>query len=163
MAANRIRADYSELMKISGSFRQEAESCSAMLQTILRAMEALRGGDWVGQGARAFYAEMDGQVVPALRRLIQALEQAAEMCRKLAELFKKAEDEAAAQLKQQGGGGGGGAPQSGLPSSTDTGAGGGGGGGSDNVGSGGGGGQRGGAGAPDAVNVTGDSQPQAGG
>lgn len=163
MASNRIRADYDELMKLAAKWAQEAQACSAMLQTIRQAMETLQGGDWVGQGANAFYAEMNGQVIPALRRLIAALEQAAAVCRQLAALFKKAEDEAAAQLKKQSGGGGGGAPAPGAPSNSDPDdpeeSSGGGGGGGDQVGGGGGGADRGGAGAPEAANVTGDSNP----
>lgn len=168
MPANRIRADYDELMKLAGKWNQEAQSCATMLQSLRQVMETLQGGDWVGPGASAFYAEMNGIIIPALRRLIAALEQAAQCCRQLAELFKRAEDEAAAQLKKQqggGGGGGGGAPPpagapSGGDSDTETGeTGGGGGGGADNTGSGGGGAARGGAGAPEAAAVGGDSNP----
>ncbi len=166
MASNRIRADYDELTKLAGKWSQEAQNCSGMLQNIRQALEALQSGDWVGPGATAFYAEMTGAVIPALRRLIAALEQAALVCRQLAALFKKAEDDAAAQLKkQQGGGGGGGSPAGGgapAAGETETEAGesgGGGGGGGDNAGAGGGGAARGGAGAPEAANVGGDSNP----
>ena len=164
MPSNRIRADYNELMKLAGKWNQEAQYCAAMLKNIQQAMETLQNGDWIGPGARAFYAEMNGTVIPALRRLISALEQAAQMCKQLAELFKKAEDEAAKQLKKEqggGGGGGGGAPPAAAPSpETDApeSSSGGGGGGGDNAGSGGGGAARGGAGAPEAANIGGDSR-----
>jgi WXG100 family type VII secretion target len=92
MPANRIRADYDELMKLAGKWNQEAQSCAAMLQSLRQAMDTLQGGDWIGPGASAFYAEMNGMIIPALRRLIAALEQAAQCCRQLAELFKRAED-----------------------------------------------------------------------
>lgn len=95
MAANLIRADYDELNKLAGKWNQEAQNCAAMLQSLRKALETLRGGDWVGPGARAFYAEMDGQVLPSMSRLTAALSQAQGATMQIRAVVQGAEAEAA--------------------------------------------------------------------
>ena len=36
-------------------------------------IEQLRGGDWIGEGATAFFNEMDSEVIPAMKRLQNAM------------------------------------------------------------------------------------------
>lgn len=65
MPAPRIRAHYDELNQIGQGFGREAQAIQAMLQMLRREMQALENGDWIGPGVRAFYAEMNGVVLPA--------------------------------------------------------------------------------------------------
>ena len=88
-----IRADYDELTKIASAFDREADRLRQSFQQVLRTVEVLRGGDWVGQGAAAFFREMDSDVIPAMKRLPSALEAAGRTTRDIAQNTKDAEDE----------------------------------------------------------------------
>ncbi|MCE7948161.1 MAG: hypothetical protein DYG88_12105 [Chloroflexi bacterium CFX4] len=59
-------------------------------------MEHLQGGAWRGRGADQFYAEMNADVLPAVERLVKALEEACHCTGTLAERFQAAEREAGA-------------------------------------------------------------------
>jgi hypothetical protein len=66
-------------------------------------MEVLRGGDWIGQGARKFYAEMDSDILPSLQRLIAAMGEATKVTRQISDIVKQTEDEAARILDKEPG------------------------------------------------------------
>jgi len=36
-------------------------------------IEQLRGNDWIGEGATAFFSEMDNEVIPAMKNLQRAM------------------------------------------------------------------------------------------
>jgi WXG100 family type VII secretion target len=115
ISSNRTRADYDELTAAARAWAVEAEKTNQMIASIRQSMEALQGGDWVGTGANAFYAEMNGQVLPSLNRLARSLTRASETTRNISRSVKEAEDAAAAVLNGQGvnasgGSGGGSAP-----------------------------------------------------
>jgi uncharacterized protein YukE len=61
---------------IAARFAREAEELRSARTQLAFCQETLRGGDWIGPGARDFQAEMDGGVMPALQRLAEALEAA---------------------------------------------------------------------------------------
>jgi len=102
MAINRTRAQYDELNTIAQRWAQEEHATRQMLTAIKQVMDTLQGGDWVGEGARAFYAEMTSQVLPALNRLAGALGHASAVTGQISQLVKQAEDEAARALNGQG-------------------------------------------------------------
>ncbi len=104
MAAATVRADYDQLKQVASTFGKNADSCKQTLQNIISNKETLQGGDWIGQGANAFYQEMDETVVPTLRRLINALDSAARSASQISSIMKNAEEEAANVLKDAGGG-----------------------------------------------------------
>ena len=76
MSAPKIRTDHDVLAAIAQRFDTEANDTRQTLQKLKSQMEVLQGGDWIGKGAQAFYREMNGDVLPALQRLINALEAA---------------------------------------------------------------------------------------
>lgn len=87
-----FRADYEALTRIAASFLQEAERVRQTTQSVQRMVETLRNGDWVGEGATAFYREMDSEVLPAMKRLASALEAAGRVTKDLAKLFRETEE-----------------------------------------------------------------------
>lgn len=95
MSAPTIRGDYDGLKTIAGTLRSQGDAIKAMNQRIKSAMETLKGGDWIGEGARKYYAEMDGQVMPALQRLANALSEAGRVTQEIASTIKQAEEGAA--------------------------------------------------------------------
>jgi WXG100 family type VII secretion target len=93
------RADYEQLKQIAARFERESQSSQNMQQSLRSLVEQLRGGDWIGQGATAFYAEMESAVLPSLGRLVKALHSAASATQKISAEVKRAEEEAAKLLR----------------------------------------------------------------
>jgi WXG100 family type VII secretion target len=91
-----VRADYEQLRRIAKAFAQQSEACRQSLRRLQSSKNTLQGGDWVGRGAGAFYAEMDSAVLPSLDRLVTALERASQTTSAASAIIKQAEDEAAA-------------------------------------------------------------------
>jgi WXG100 family type VII secretion target len=107
MTAPRVRADYDQLATIAKLFGQEGEATRQALHKITRQMEVLQGGDWIGRGANAFYAEMRQDILPALRRLAQALENGQQVSQQISQIMHEAESSAAGLFRRGGAGGGG--------------------------------------------------------
>ena len=99
MPAPRIRADYEQLKQIARAFGLQADSTRKSLNEIKRAQAVLQSGEWIGQGAKAFYREMDSEVTPSLTRLVGALDHTSTTTAKIAQIVQKAEDDAAALFK----------------------------------------------------------------
>lgn len=93
MAVSKVRSHFANLAQIAQSFSREAESTKQSTDDIKSKMEQLRGGDWKGDAANKFYAEMDGAVLPALKRLGTALEQAGTITKKISDLMKTTEQQ----------------------------------------------------------------------
>jgi len=108
MSSNRVRVDHDQLAQISRGFQTESDSARGLIQSVRQSMDTLQGGDWVGPGATAFYAEMNGDVLPSLTRLASALSEAGRVTQRISAAFRQAEDQAAAVLRGQPGQGGGG-------------------------------------------------------
>jgi WXG100 family type VII secretion target len=74
------------------------------LQSLQQQLEVLQGGDWRGKSATAFYQEMDGQVLPSLKRLTNALTVAQLTTVQINRIMAEAEAEAARWLRGEGAG-----------------------------------------------------------
>ena len=99
MAANRVRSQYDALEQIERSFTQEQAAIARIRGELERHKDVLEGGDWQGRSARAFYAEMNGSVMPAVKNLIRALEQSAQVTRRIRVRMSRAEADAANALR----------------------------------------------------------------
>lgn len=102
MGADKTRGNYEELARIASAFAAEESRQSATFNDLRKGAEQLRSGDWIGQGASAFYAEMDSQVLPSLQRLVRAMASASRVTRTLSQTIKQAEEEAARLLNGDG-------------------------------------------------------------
>ena len=103
-----IRADYEALAQVATRFNSRAEATTEMLTSVQAAYTPLEQGSWIGEGAEAFFAEMQDDVIPAVNRLIAALTMAGEITGEAAQTMQEADQEAATpfQEEEQGGGGG---------------------------------------------------------
>lgn len=99
MPAPKVRADHDDLARIASMFGRQSQNSQRALQRIMRAMDTLQGGDWIGKGAQAFYKEMDQDVLPALKRLVEALSLAQRTTRQISQIMQQAEEEAARLLR----------------------------------------------------------------
>lgn len=110
-----IRVDHEALEGISAQFGRQSGDNQDLLQSLVAAFQPLKEGGWIGRGAEAFCSEMEGEILPALRRLIAALGEASQVTGEINEMFQGADEEASTPFKNEpaGGGGGNGLGQSG--------------------------------------------------
>ena len=86
-----FRADYDRMPEISKRFEREAVNVKHSIDSLKRTIEVLKGGDWIGEGANAFFREMESEVMPAMQRLSQALEMASGVIRAIERLLHETE------------------------------------------------------------------------
>lgn len=91
--ARLTRVDYDQLNSVSRAFATEASNVKRSIDSLKRVIDALEGGDWIGEGAKAFYREVHSEVLPALLRLMRALELAARVAGKISHIYQAAEAE----------------------------------------------------------------------
>jgi WXG100 family type VII secretion target len=99
MNAEIIQAEYDQLDNIASRFTGNAEAIADMHRRVENAMQALQNGGWEGEGATAFFAEMDETLFPAMMRLNQSLEQAQSVTLQVKGILQAAEEDAAWPFK----------------------------------------------------------------
>ena len=104
MSAPRVRTDYEQLNQVAQNFAAASDAATTTLQSLQQNLQVLEGGDWIGQGARAFYQEMSQAVLPTMKRLVNALQSAQQTTQAISREMKQAEDAAAAVLRGSGSG-----------------------------------------------------------
>lgn len=96
--AEEIRADYQQMEQVSKKFAQQSQSIQQMLSKVKSSMSKLQTG-WQGKGSSAFFAEMNGKVLPASQRLQQALDEASRAVKDISNTIKQAEDDAGSPFR----------------------------------------------------------------
>lgn len=99
MPAPQVRSDYDQLQVIQNTFSAQSDALQRMNQNLKSRMDTLHGGDWIGEGAKKFYGEMNDQVMPSLKRLEKAMAEAARTTQQILRIMKQAEDEASGIFK----------------------------------------------------------------
>lgn len=97
--AEKTECNYEEMQQIAKRFQSEAEAINQLLSQTRGKAQALHGDQWVGRGAEQFNAEMEQLVLPAMGRLVNALQQAADTANRILETYKQAEEEASGGFK----------------------------------------------------------------
>lgn len=97
--ADEIRADYEQLEQITNRFASQQQAVQQMLQRVRGSMSQLENGGWIGRGSQAFFAEMNGEVLPASNRLQQALGEASRSVNEIAQTIRQAEEEASSVFR----------------------------------------------------------------
>ncbi len=95
MPAPTVRSDYDQLKNVAQTFSSQADTLNQMMQNINSNVDTLQGGDWSGQGAQAFFKEMNDTVFPTLKRLNHAMTEAARITQQIAQIMHNAEESAA--------------------------------------------------------------------
>ncbi|MEW5988029.1 MAG: WXG100 family type VII secretion target [Chloroflexota bacterium] len=99
MATSIIQADYHELADAAGRFDHQATEVYELNLRVQRAVDALRQSGWLGRAADRFYAEVDEALLPTLRQLVSALDDAGRVSRQVSQMIEQAEQEAAGRFK----------------------------------------------------------------
>lgn len=98
MGKDIVQATYDQLEEISGRFNNESQSMEQMMSSIKNSMDALKS-NWIGKGSDAFFAEMEGEMLPAGQRLIAALNEGSAVTREISSSIQQAEEEASGPFK----------------------------------------------------------------
>jgi WXG100 family type VII secretion target len=96
--AETIQVDYEALNKIAASFGNSHEVTQQMRDAISVHIDQLRAGGWIGEGADAFYAEMDNLLLPAFKRLAETMRNAEYTTKEIISEMQSAEEEAEQSL-----------------------------------------------------------------
>ena len=98
MPSVKIRIDYDQMGQISQMFSAQNGAISGLNSKLKSAQETLQSGDWIGRGADAFFKEMEGEINPAMKRLEQAMDEAARVTKQVGQIMNGAEEESSSIL-----------------------------------------------------------------
>ncbi len=90
-----IQANYEALERIAARFGSESERVEEVNGRLQSFMRPLQNGGWEGEGAKAFFDEMEDVIFLASNRLREALAQARTATLEVKRVFQEAEEEAA--------------------------------------------------------------------
>ena len=90
-----IQVEYSKLEMMAKQFGRHSEAVAQVKQLCERQVCRVQDGGWTGQAANAIIHEMDNRCLPAVRRLVLALEQAQEVTLETVRFMREAEEKAA--------------------------------------------------------------------
>jgi WXG100 family type VII secretion target len=99
MASDEIKADYQQLEQVASRFTSQAQTIEQMIQQVRSSMDPLENGGWLGRAAESFFNEMNGAVLPACQRLLDALHEASQVTKEISNTMSRAEDEACAPFR----------------------------------------------------------------
>ena len=96
MNSSITQADYDELAATRFRFHGQSEIVREVYRRLCSMMDILKQEGWQGRAATAFYEEMEAELLPAVQRLIYALEESSLTTDQLIRIYQQAEEEAAA-------------------------------------------------------------------
>lgn len=97
--ADEMHVEYEGLEEVAKAFQNQSEEMNQMLSAIKSSYQPLRGGDFQGAAADAFFNEMESLLFPANQRLIEALARASETTSTVSQNIQSAEQEAQGLFK----------------------------------------------------------------
>src|SRR4051812_5499906 len=99
--ADEIRADYEQLGQLASRFENQSQLVQETLQKLKGSMDPLKDEGWIGRGSDAFFAEMEGELLPAVQRLHNILGQASQVTKAIVNTMQHAEEEASARFRNR--------------------------------------------------------------
>ncbi|MBK9123084.1 MAG: WXG100 family type VII secretion target [Chloroflexi bacterium] len=91
---DKVQYRYEDLERISHQFGEMHSQINDGVFKFIRQYEVLEGGGWVGRGFDKFSDEVRSELMPAMRKLSDVLEQLAGITRQAGERMQQAEEEA---------------------------------------------------------------------
>jgi WXG100 family type VII secretion target len=93
-----VEADYDQLTQVASRFAAQAQATEQTISRVQSSMSNLEDGGWIGRGSDAFFSEMHQEILPALQRLRQALEEANRVTNQITQTMQQAEEDASARF-----------------------------------------------------------------
>lgn len=98
--ADEIKADYDQLGQVATRFSNQSQAVEDMLRDLRAKLEKLENGGWIGEGADAFFTEMNDEVIPAVTRLMEALVEGSQVTNEVSRHVRDAEEQASATFRE---------------------------------------------------------------
>lgn len=98
---DKIEVNYQELQQIAKKFQGESSEVNQLLTQTRQRTDQLIATGWKGRGSDTFAAEMNGRILPALGKLVKALNEASAASGRIAQTFQNAEDESKSYFTAQ--------------------------------------------------------------
>jgi WXG100 family type VII secretion target len=89
----KIRAQYNDIKQAGQAFSNESNAIQSMSNQLKARTEDLHGKGWQGLGSDAYFKEMEGTILPALKRLEAALNSMSSTMKQVHDLFHNAEND----------------------------------------------------------------------
>lgn len=86
------QVNYEILKGVMKDFQQESENVTKLHYVTRQKMDTLQSG-WAGSAADAFYAEMEGRLLPGIERLSHALHTSGTILNQIVKIFYEADEE----------------------------------------------------------------------
>lgn len=118
MSAEIIRVDHQALEQVASKFGDQAQAVAQLLQALQKSYQPLKSGGWIGRGSTAFCAEMENKILPAVRRLAEALAQANRTTNEIRTIMRNADEEASSNFRNNDGPAGSGMDSAGVNSTS---------------------------------------------
>lgn len=91
-----------QLMAIAKKFQSEADELNQLLSQTRNRVSTLHGTGWVGRGADQFNTEMESLLLPAVQRLVAALNAASNSVMTIIKIYQEADTQSQSFLKSLG-------------------------------------------------------------
>lgn len=102
MADTKTIVNYDQLESIGKMFETESQAVENYYRQIRSKADELHGGGWIGRGADKFHDEMTHEVLPAMARLSDALNQVSNTIKVVCNIFNAAEEETQGYFRSLG-------------------------------------------------------------
>lgn len=91
--ADNTQVNYDLLATYEKRFQETGAEAMDQVAQFRQRVDGLHGQGWVGKAADQFHEEMTGEIIPALQRMGEAFNEAAEALKKIREAFNSADEE----------------------------------------------------------------------
>lgn len=100
MSSSVNQVHYDTLIQIAKQLHSESEDHARLNAQTRQRMDALQGGGWQGDAAKAFFNEMNGELLPASQRLVGALQTGESVLNQIMQIIHQADEETASNFKK---------------------------------------------------------------
>ena len=88
-----VSLNYDVMQDIVKTLQNEEAELRQLLGQTKSKVEALHGNQWVGKGADQFFSEMEGEVLPAMGKMVYALDVAGNVAKQIMSIIHAADEE----------------------------------------------------------------------
>lgn len=91
--ADRTELNGEQLQAIAKRFQSEADELNNLLSQTRNKVDGLHGSGWIGRGADQFNNEMQSLLLPAVQRLVAALQAASNQVNAIVKIYDDAQSQ----------------------------------------------------------------------
>jgi WXG100 family type VII secretion target len=92
--ADTVQVDHDQMGNISQRFNDQSQQVRTQHDKILQQLDVLKQGAWIGPNADKYFEIMEATLLPACKRLFNALDQASDTTKEVAKMMRDADEEA---------------------------------------------------------------------